>query len=342
MDADCEIIKVFKDSVFQPCYLYKNIKQTGDDFDKAPQLFNVYCNLENIFIFTKDTVNVYMLTQKNNINITSDLNYLGKVEALIRAVNDTSCNITSGMVKWNEEDCYFFKVNHKDIMDVNNIIQFTEWQDNYYIRKKDYIPIKITSQLKFLGNYSLDEWEVSNFQFDKLIQSNLENYFQNKTKYSYFKNYVQSESPTLLDTGIFAPIFSGTDFLINEIKSLTDYRGKIVILDFFYTACYACGLACPYLVEIQKEYEDKDVIILGIDSYDNENQKYQSRLKDYISKFSINYPILMTKMKEVDDIYHISGYPTLYVIDKNGIIRHVHEGFTVNMKDELKKVLDSL
>lgn len=122
-----------------------------------------------------------------------------------------------------------------------------------------------------------------------------------------------------------------------EIK-LSDYKGKIVILDFWATWCGPCRRGIPDLISIQKEFKN-DVVVIGI-SLDAESTK--DDIKPFMKEMGINYPIVYGDDKVVTDFGGIEAIPTSFVIDRQGNIVDQHVGlvskdvFTNKIK-ELKK-----
>ncbi|MFH1038629.1 MAG: TlpA disulfide reductase family protein [PVC group bacterium] len=104
---------------------------------------------------------------------------------------------------------------------------------------------------------------------------------------------------------------------------LADYRGKIVIIDFWATWCPPCRKEIPDFVELYKEYAGKGVEILGISL----DQKPRGVLPPFVEKYKINYPILLTDGK-VDRAYGgVTGIPTTFVIDREGRVYKQYVGF---------------
>jgi thiol-disulfide isomerase/thioredoxin len=96
----------------------------------------------------------------------------------------------------------------------------------------------------------------------------------------------------------------------NEIK-LSDYEGKIVILDFWATWCGPCRMGIPDLVDIQKQYKDK-LVVIGI-SLDQAATVKQ--VIPFIKEFSINYPVVYGTEKVVVDYGYIEAIPTTFILD---------------------------
>lgn len=106
-----------------------------------------------------------------------------------------------------------------------------------------------------------------------------------------------------------------------EIK-LSDYLGKIVILDFWATWCAPCRKSIPDLISIQDEYED-ELVVIGISL---DQPATQNNLQLFINNFGINYPVVLGTY-EVSEAYgNIQAIPTSFIIDKEGNIINKHIG----------------
>jgi thiol-disulfide isomerase/thioredoxin len=151
--------------------------------------------------------------------------------------------------------------------------------------------------------------------------------------------YVPRKEKKLAD-GEVAPQFTCIHFPDTTSNSmLSDYRGKIVILDFWYIGCYWCIKAFPALEEISKKYADKDVVVLGINSVDR--FATSKKLSDFFKHNPITYSILLAD-HGVDNAYHVNGYPSMYIIDKTGKIADVEVGYDPELKNILSAKLDKL
>jgi len=98
--------------------------------------------------------------------------------------------------------------------------------------------------------------------------------------------------------------------------SLSDYQGKVIIVDFWATWCPPCRKGIPDLIELQKEYKDK-LAVIGI-SLDRENTK--AGVPDFVNTMGINYPVVYFNDKVINDYGGINAIPTTFIIDKNGNI----------------------
>lgn len=123
-----------------------------------------------------------------------------------------------------------------------------------------------------------------------------------------------------------------------KIIKLSDYKGKIVIIDFWATWCPPCRRGIPDLISIQKEYKD-NVVVIGI-SLDRE--KTIKDVPGFVKDYSINYPVVYGDDNIVVAYGGIQSIPTSFVVDKNGNIVDMHVGLVskdtfVNKIKELLK-----
>lgn len=150
-----------------------------------------------------------------------------------------------------------------------------------------------------------------------------------------FSNGVTENSsiePNLTTTaekkGPLAPDFS----LFNtegELVNLSDFKGKVIILNFWATWCGPCKMEIPGFVKLQKKYKD-DLVIIGISL----DQRGENVVLPFMERFKINYPILYGDSKVVRDYGGIQGIPTTFVIDRNLVIQRKYIGYR---SDELFK-----
>lgn len=106
------------------------------------------------------------------------------------------------------------------------------------------------------------------------------------------------------------------------VKS-SDFAGKVVILDFWATWCGPCRMEIPGFIELQKQYADKGLVVIGISL----DQDGASAVKPFIEKMGINYPIVLGDEAVVSAFGGIEGIPTTFIIDRAGNIVRKHVGY---------------
>ena len=148
--------------------------------------------------------------------------------------------------------------------------------------------------------------------------------------------------PPLLAVGTPAPDFTATA-PDGHLVHLSDYKGKTVVLDFWSTWCGPCQKSMPHLEKVYQAVKDKNVAVLGVCVWD---QKPEYDKWVAAKKGTYNFPTAFDPAGRgaksiASGLYHVSGIPTQYVIDKNGNIAASMVGYdeagTV-LEDALKKL----
>ena len=111
----------------------------------------------------------------------------------------------------------------------------------------------------------------------------------------------------------------------NKPVKLADFKGKVIVLDFWATWCGPCKLEIPGFVKLQNTYGTEGLQTIGISVDDK-----LDLLKPYVAEFQMNYPVLQgLDHDEVQDAFGpIVGIPTTVVIGRDGTICRKHEGLT--------------
>lgn len=118
-----------------------------------------------------------------------------------------------------------------------------------------------------------------------------------------------------------APDFTLAD-MDGKSVSLSDYEGKVIILNFWATWCAPCREEIPGFIELQTKYNE-DLVILGI-SVDQDGPTVVPR---FAERFGINYPVLYANSKVVSDYGGITGIPTSFVLDRDLVIQRLYVGY---------------
>lgn len=127
------------------------------------------------------------------------------------------------------------------------------------------------------------------------------------------------------------------DALNGGTKTLKDFRGKVVVLDFWSIGCPPCRRAVPHLVSLYEAYKGKGLVVLGI-SFD---RKEKDSLQGFLSKYNVSYPILLGTM-DVAKKYGVRSIPSLFIIDKQGHIRFHVVGFNEEIGQKVESRIKEL
>src|SRR5262245_58440704 len=134
-----------------------------------------------------------------------------------------------------------------------------------------------------------------------------------------------------------APSFDGDSMNGQGKVSLGKLKGKVVIVDFWATWCEPCKKSFPKLQELSTKHKSSGLEIVGV-SEDEESGGISDFGKTYGSKF----PLLWDKGKGIADRWKPPSMPSSFVVDKNGVVRFVHNGYHDGEEAELEKEVKSL
>jgi peroxiredoxin len=132
--------------------------------------------------------------------------------------------------------------------------------------------------------------------------------------------------------------FSLPDINGNKVD-LVQYRGKVVILDFFATWCEPCRLLAPELKAFYERYKDKGVAVIGISI--DEGPDALKMVKSYVKENGITYTTVIDDGKSMKK-YDVFSMPTTVIIDKEGNIRSKHLGITADYTKRLAAEVEPL
>lgn len=127
------------------------------------------------------------------------------------------------------------------------------------------------------------------------------------------------------------------DFALQDANGatvhLSDYKGKVVLLDFWATWCGPCKVEIPWFMEFEQQLKDRGFAVLGV-SMDEDGWK---AVKPFVEKEKINYRIILGNDQVGDAYGGVESLPTTFVIDRDGKIAAVHNGIEPsNGKDEIR------
>ena len=126
-----------------------------------------------------------------------------------------------------------------------------------------------------------------------------------------------------------APAFQLTDSS-GMNKQVTDYRGKVVLLNFWATKCGGCKLEIPWLIELESAHKRDSFTVVGISmdtSYEGSKSADEAwgKVKPFVLDHKLNYPVLMGDATLITS-YKLGAVPATYLIDRQGRIAATYSG----------------
>jgi thiol-disulfide isomerase/thioredoxin len=124
-----------------------------------------------------------------------------------------------------------------------------------------------------------------------------------------------------------------------ETVSVSDYKGKVTVIDFWASWCKPCKEGFPFLIELFDSYSDKEFSVLTV-NLDEETGNYKKFIKNLNKE--VPFKTILDPDSKIANAYNIEAIPNTFIIDKNGVIRFIHIGFTNSEKETFKKEIESL
>ncbi len=139
-----------------------------------------------------------------------------------------------------------------------------------------------------------------------------------------------------LDEGARAPRLDARDLSGNAV-SLQAHRGSVVVVDFWASWCEPCGHAMPAMERIYQRYRSRGLVVIGVSvdqSADN--------ARTFLSRTHVSFPIVHDASHTFASRFSPPTMPSTYVIDRQGVVRHVHAGFRQGDAARLEQMIREL
>ena len=107
-----------------------------------------------------------------------------------------------------------------------------------------------------------------------------------------------------------------------ENLRLSEYRGDVVMINFWATWCGPCRQEMPLLDELYSRYQRVGFNLLGVNIDDD-----SSRAMNMIAELGVSFPVLFDSRKEVSKLYDVDAMPVTVLVDREGNVRYIHEGY---------------
>ena len=127
---------------------------------------------------------------------------------------------------------------------------------------------------------------------------------------------------------------STTDMKGNKVN-LEDYKGKVIVLNFWFIACKPCIMEMPHLNKFVEKYKDEDVVFLAIANDD------KKQIENFLTKKKFDYTIAPNGRSIAYD-WGVNSFPTNIIIDKEGVIAYSVSGYGSHMMPMMEKKIEEL
>ena len=137
--------------------------------------------------------------------------------------------------------------------------------------------------------------------------------------------------------GQLAPDFA-LKSLSGENLRLSEFRGEVVMINFWATWCGPCRQEMPLLDELHQRYQKVGFRLLGVNIDDDRRSVIKM-----VRVLGLNFPVLLDERKHVSRLYDVDAMPATLLIDRTGIVRYIHQGYRSGYEqsyvDEIRELL---
>ena len=138
-----------------------------------------------------------------------------------------------------------------------------------------------------------------------------------------------------------APEITAADVTGEGPSSITDASGRVVILDFWATFCEPCKKSFPKYQELMDQFGG-DLVVIAV-SVDDPEDVQEDKIKEFVGATGVKFKVVWDKDKSAVKKYSPPKMPTSYIIDKGGVVKHIHAGYEsgeeAKIGDEVKALL---
>ncbi len=122
-------------------------------------------------------------------------------------------------------------------------------------------------------------------------------------------------------------------FTLNEVggqsASLAQYKGQVVMLNFWATWCGPCQQEMPLLDQMYKKYKPAGFTLIGVNV-----DKDAPPVKQLLERKPVSFPVLLDPASQVSKAYHVDEMPSTVLIDRKGNVRFLHRGYKPGDENE--------
>ena len=139
---------------------------------------------------------------------------------------------------------------------------------------------------------------------------------------------VLAASPSTLQAGAPAPAFQ-LNSNTGKPVSLADLKGQIVLVNFWASWCGPCRQEMPILEQLNHQYRNKGVTLIGVNVEPDSGAGLA-----WLKATPVTFPILFDVDSKVSKLYEVQGMPNTVILDRKGIVRYIHRGYSPGAENE--------
>jgi thiol-disulfide isomerase/thioredoxin len=140
-----------------------------------------------------------------------------------------------------------------------------------------------------------------------------------------------------VEVGAFIPKCAVLGIGENQSLDLNQYKGKVLYVDFWASWCGPCAKSFPFLNEMHEQFKDQGLQIVGVNLDENADDA-----KAFLAKYPASFTVAADVSKQCAKDFAVKAMPSSYLIDRNGVVQHVHLGFRPGEAQELRTLVEKL
>ena len=208
----------------------------------------------------------------------------------------------------------------------------------FFIRKQDFLPIAQRTDSFFLTLTRIDEnaaYHDSRFVFD---DKNTGIHLRYKSLSAVKKQWKEQE----INQSSFAYNSEALNFKVTDLQGrifeLSQNKGKVIALVFFYNNCSPCIPMLDDLQELCNQYKEKKIEIVALNPVDSKIG--EEEMQSFVQEHNITYNVAQIPKYTVEEMYLVRYFPTIFIIDKKGRVVYSHQGYNTLFKDKISDIID--
>lgn len=123
----------------------------------------------------------------------------------------------------------------------------------------------------------------------------------------------------------------------NQNIDLNQYKGKVLYVDFWASWCGPCAKSFPFMNDMHQQLKDQGLQIVAVNLDENADDA-----KTFLAKYPASFTVMADVSKQCAKDFDVKAMPSSYLIDRNGVVQHVHLGFRAGEAKELQMRVEKL
>lgn len=210
--------------------------------------------------------------------------------------------------------------------EVQNILMYYR----YFIDKKTLLPLR---RIQYSKRLERGKEAVDIYNFSAVVSTD-ENQIDITT---FFNTSIVREKDRfeLLKLDSKAPLFFAKNVRTDEVLNLDRFKGKVVLLDFWYLSCMPCRTLMPILEKLQKKFGNQGVVVIGVNVKDVDSKE----IVRFLDEQHISYPQFYHVGELLALDYKLQAFPTTLVLDRNSKVKLMELGWADDIELRLEQAI---